>query len=59
MSQDDQKIDLEEIVRQQEEYIIKLEMDLVDLTDKWKYLQEELVDIQIEKEFRKMLKETA
>jgi hypothetical protein len=48
-----QVVDLTEINRQQAEFIIELEMELAELTDKWKYVSEELEDIKIEKQIRK------
>ena len=44
------QVDLQEIVRQQAEYITDLEMELAELTDKWKYLKEEIYDLQLQKE---------
>jgi len=48
-----QMVDLTEVNRQQAEFIIELEMELAELTDKWKYVSEELEDIKIEKQIRK------
>jgi len=48
-----QVVDLTEINRQQAEFIIELEMELAELTDKWKYVSEELDDIKLEKQIRK------
>jgi len=44
------QVDLQEIVRQQAEYITDLEMELAELTDKWQYLKEEIYDLQLQKE---------
>ena len=44
------QVDLQEIVRQQAEYITDLEMELSELTDKWQYLKEEIYDLQLQKE---------
>ena len=48
-----QVVDLTEINRQQAEFIIELEMELAELTNKWKYVSEELDDIKLEKQIRK------
>jgi len=48
----EQVVDLTEINRQQADYIIELEMELADLTDKWKYLKEEMEDITKETQIR-------
>jgi len=45
----DQVVDLTEIVRQQQEYITDLEMELVTWTDKWEFLKEELEAMELEK----------
>jgi len=48
----DQVVDLTEINRQQADYILDLELELSELTDKWKYLKEEIEDITKEKQIR-------
>ena len=49
----EQVVDLTEINRQQAEYILDLEMELAELTDKWKYLKEEIDEITKENQIRK------
>jgi len=49
----DQVVDLTEINRQQAEYILDLEMELSEITDKWKYLKEEINEITKENQIRK------
>ena len=49
---ENQVVDLTEINRQQAEYIIELEMELSEITDKWRYVKEELQDIQMEEILR-------
>ena len=51
MSQEEknQLVDLTEITRQQAEYIIDLELELTELTDKWQFLKEELNDMKTQK----------
>jgi uncharacterized coiled-coil protein SlyX len=42
------EITLEElrlIVKEQNEYIVELEMEIAELTDRWQYLKEELDEI--------------
>ena len=48
----EQVVDLTEINRQQADYILDLELELSELTDKWKYLKEEIEDITKEKQIR-------
>ena len=40
-----QVVDLTEITRQQAEYIIELEMEIAEITDKWEFLNKELDEI--------------
>ena len=49
---ENQVIDLTEINRQQAEFIVGLEMELAEMTNKWEFLKEELQDIQMEKTLR-------
>ena len=49
---ENQVIDLTEINRQQAEFIVELEMELAEMTNKWEFLKEELQDIQMEKTLR-------
>jgi bacterioferritin (cytochrome b1) len=44
------KIDLEEIVRQQADHILDLEFQLQEITGKWKYLEQEMMDYAVQKE---------
>ena len=50
---ENQVVDLTEVNRQQAEYIITIEMELAEMTDKWEFLKEELQDIEFEKIQRK------
>ena len=45
----DQVVDLTEIVRQQQEYITDLEMELVEFQDKWNFVKEELDQMKTQK----------
>ena len=40
----DQLVDLTELYRQTQEYVIDLELELAEITNKWKYLKEEIED---------------
>ena len=48
-TQEEQLVDLTEITRQQAEYIIELQMELVELTDKWEFVKEELDGMRTQK----------
>jgi len=42
-------IDLEEIIRQQNEYIIDLEMELMKYKQKWEFLAKEMKELEMQK----------
>ena len=46
-------IDLQEVIRQQEEHILDLEMKLMESTNKWAFLQAEIQDLRIQKELER------
>jgi len=45
--------ELQEVIRQQEDHILNLEMELQDLTGKWEYLNKELQEMELQKEIQK------
>ena len=47
------KIDLEEVVRQQEDHILDLEFQLQEMTGHWQYLQAELEGLEKQKVLEK------
>ena len=44
-----EEIDNEEIIRQQAEHILDLEFQLQEITGKWKYLEEEMIEYEKQK----------
>jgi len=46
-------IDLEEVIRQQNEYIIDLEMELMQYKQKWEFLAKEMEELEMQKALEK------